>query len=338
MLKIGIIGCGRIMEMHANAISRIQDTEIVAVCDIVEERAQEASLKYGGKVYIDYQKMLDEIECDIVHLCLPHYLHSIVGIEAAKKGIHVLTEKPIDISYKRAKLLVDTCDQEGVKLGVIFQNRYRETNQQMFKMIQSNDFGKILGARMSLTWNRTEEYYQDTKWKGYWDKEGGGVLIDQAIHTLDYINWVLGGDIESISATMDNRFHPSIEVEDVSEGVIHYKQGYSFLFYASNYYSYDAEVLAEVQTEMATFQMVGSKLNVISNNGEVITTDISVSDIRDHEHYEKKYWGTTHFDQIKEFYDYVLNKRSDILVDGHEALKTQLLIEKIYESAKTNIK
>ena len=128
MLKIGIIGCGRIMEMHGNAISRIKDVEVVAVCDIIEERALDASKKYGGVVYTDYKQMLDECELDIVHLCLPHYLHSIVGIIAAEKGIHVLTEKPLDISYERAKLLVNSCDINKVKLGVIFQNRYRDTN------------------------------------------------------------------------------------------------------------------------------------------------------------------------------------------------------------------
>lgn len=336
MLKIGIIGCGRIMEMHTNAISIIKDTEIVAVCDINLERAEAAGKEYGAKVYVDYKIMLEEMEMDIVHLCLPHYLHSIVGIEASRKGIHVLTEKPLDISYERAKLLVDECDKNKVKLGVIFQNRYRETNQQMFKMIQSGDFGKILGARMSLMWNRTEEYYQDTKWKGFWDKEGGGVLIDQAIHTLDFVNWILGGNVSSILASMANRYHPSIEVEDVAEGIIQYEEGYKFLFYASNYYSYDAEVLAEVQTEKATFQMIGSKLNIISNNGEIITKDIDVNEIQKHEHEEKKYWGTTHYDQILEFYDYVLNKRSNILVDGHEALKTQLLVENIYNAAKNN--
>lgn len=330
MLKVGIIGCGRIMEMHANAISRLKEAKIVAVCDIVVRLAIDAANKYGGEVYTNYQELLDNEQLDVVHLCLPHYQHSIVGAYAAKKGVHVLTEKPLDISYERAKYLVDTCEKYQVKLGVIFQNRFRETNMQMYKMIKSQDFGKILGARMNLTWHRSEAYYQSTKWKGFWDKEGGGVLIDQAIHTLDFINWILGGNIKDIKASIDNRFHPSIEVEDVAEGIITYDEGYQFSFYACNYYSYDSEVLAEVQTEKAIFQMIGSQLNIISNNGEVVSKNIDLDDVREHEHRKKKYWGTTHFDQIKEFYDYVLNKRSSILVDGHEGLKTQLLVEKIY--------
>lgn len=334
-LRVGFIGCGRILEMHGNAIGRMSDVEVVAVCDIVESRAIEASKLYGGKVYTDYLDLFANESMDLVHLCLPHNLHSIVGIIAAQHGVHVLTEKPLDVSYERAKLLVDACDDAGVKLGVIFQNRYRKTNVQMFDMIRSGDFGKVLGARMSLSWLRTEEYYHSTKWKGFWATEGGGVIIDQAIHTLDFINWVLGGDIKSVDAYIANRHHPSIEVEDIAEGVILYKEGFQFSFHAFNYYSYDAEVMAEIQTEKATFRMIGSLLEIISNNGEVVRVDISLDDVLENQSANKAYWGTTHFEQIDEFYSYVRGDSESIGVDGHEALKTQGLVEAIYRAGKS---
>lgn len=335
-LKIGFIGCGRILEMHGNSVMRIRDAEVVAVCDSIESRALDASLKYGGKVYTDYELMLKNENLDIVHLCLPHYLHSEVGFVAAKHNIHVLTEKPLDVSVERAQSLIDACEDANVKLGVIFQNRYRKTNEKMREMIQSGDFGSILGARMFLSWQRTEEYYRQTPWKGFWSSEGGGVVIDQAIHTLDFINWVLGGDILSVDAFVANRHHPTIEVEDIAEGSITYREGYQFNFHAFNYYSYDAEVFAEVQTEKAVFRMIGSQLEIISNSGEIVRNDISMNDVLENQSLGKAYWGTTHHEQISEFYEYVEGDRDSIGVDGHEALKIQKLVEAIYISGKSS--
>lgn len=333
-LRVGFIGCGRILEMHSNAVLRMPDVEIVAVCDIEKSKAQSEADKYNCNMYTDYKEMIINEDMDLVHLCLPHYLHSEVGIFAAQHKIHVLTEKPIDISVERGQALIDECDKQEVKLGVIFQNRYRKTNQQMYEMIQSGDFGKILGARMYLAWLRSEQYYKETPWKGFWDTEGGGVIIDQAIHTLDFINWVLGGDFVEVDAFIANRSHSNIEVEDIAEGVITYKDGYRFSFHAMNYYSYDSEVFAEVKTEKATFRMNGSSLEIESNDGEVLTTDISKDDVLANQISNKAYWGTTHYDQILEFYEYVRGNISSIGVDGMEALKTQRLVEAIYASGR----
>lgn len=337
-LKVGFIGCGRIVEMHTNAVRRLPNVKVVAVCDIDAEKANSVAESFECTSYTDYETMLDNEELDIVHLCLPHYLHSIVGSYAANKKIHVLTEKPLDISVERAQMLIDDCDRNDVKLGVIFQNRYRTTNRQMYDMIQSGDFGKILGAKMYLSWERTEQYYIDTPWKGKWATEGGGVVIDQAIHTIDFINWVLGGDFTSVDAFIANRYHPSIEVEDIAEGSIQYRDGYRFSFHALNYYSYDAEVYAEVQTELATFKMTGSMLEIESVNGEIIRNDISTQEVLSNQVSDKVYWGTTHYDQILEFYDFVRGTRDSIGVDGREALKTQKLVEAIYQSGKINNK
>lgn len=336
MLKIGIIGCGNIFTMHANAVNRLENAKLVAVCDLKEERSIAMGEKYQARHYQSYEEMMEKEELDIVHLCLPHYLHSVVGEYFARNGVHVLTEKPMDVTVERAQSLMDTCSDNHVKLGVIFQNRYRKTNRMIKEFIDKGTMGKILGAKMSLSWLRTEAYYKSTGWKGSWETEGGGVIIDQAIHTLDFLNWVLGGNIEYIDASMGNRFHPEIEVEDHAEGYIRYKEGYALTFSAYNYYSYDAPVELEIETEMAILRMVGSKLEVIYRDGSIYTSDISIEDLALNGNIKKTYWGTTHITQIKEFYAYVQNKRSEFLVDGNEAMKTQILVNGIYESGRKN--
>lgn len=334
MLKIGIVGCGNIFTMHANAVNRLENAELVAVCDCKEERSKAMGEKYHARYYVDYKEMMKQEKLDIVHLCLPHYLHAAVGEYFAKEGVHILTEKPMDISVERAQMLVDSCKENNVRLGVIFQNRYRKTNRMLKEFLDKGTHGKVLGAKMSLSWLRTEAYYKSTGWKGFWATEGGGVIIDQAIHTLDYLNWVLGGDIEYIEASMGNRFHPNIEVEDFAEGYIRYREGFGLTFHACNYYSYDAPVELEIETEEAILRMVGSKLEITYRDGSIYTSDISIEDLALNGNLKKTYWGTTHITQISEFYEYVENKRTSFLVDGEEGMKIQKLVEGIYESAK----
>lgn len=329
-LKVAIIGNGRIYPMHADAISHLEQAEMVAHCDIILERAEQAAAKYGGKAYQHYQD-IDDV--DVVHLCLPHGLHYEVGKHFAEKGIHVFTEKPIDVSSEKGQALIDVCEKNNVKFGVVFQNRFRKTNQYVKQLVENKTYGSVKGAKMSLTWDRSEDYYASTGWKGTWELEGGGVIIDQAIHTLDFLNWVLGGNIESIDARVSNRNHPHIEVEDTAEGIISYQEGFKLLFYASNNYSYDAEVEAEIHCENAVLRMYGPTLYIYHANKEVEVIDIDHQAEAQHAHEEKAYWGTTHVDQIKEFHDYLLGNRDDILVTGAEALKTMKLVEGIYRSS-----
>ena len=132
----------------------------------------------------------------MVHLCLPHFLHPVMAIKAMKAGINVLTEKPIAISLQDADRMLAVQKETGVKLGCIFQTRYTKSVEKLKEMIARGDFGKILTARSYLTWNRPLDYYDGSDWKGTWDKEGGGVLIDQAIHSIDRVRYMLGSDVE----------------------------------------------------------------------------------------------------------------------------------------------
>ena len=238
-LRVGIIGCGRISVMHLIPLQTIKEAEVVACCDIKRERAEETAKKYGLTAYESYEEMLDKENLDCVHICLPHYLHSKAAICAFKHGVNVLCEKPMDVDYESAERAVKTAKERGVLYGVIFQCRYNNSAQLVKKAVESGRLGKILSARSTLTWTRPDEYYAESDWKGTWDKEGGGLIIDQAIHSIDLVNWIVGSEAESVSVSMANRGHKCVKVEDSAEGLITYKNGVKYGFYAMNNYACD---------------------------------------------------------------------------------------------------
>ncbi|MGN1052002.1 MAG: Gfo/Idh/MocA family protein [Candidatus Scatosoma sp.] len=231
-LRVGIIGCGRISVMHLIPLQTIKEAEVVACCDIKRERAEETAKKYGLTAYESYEEMLDKENLDCVHICLPHYLHSKAAICAFEHGVNVLCEKPMDVDYESAERAVRIAKEKGVLYGVIFQCRYNNSAQLVKKAVESGRLGKILSARSTLTWTRPDEYYAESDWKGTWDKEGGGVIIDQAIHSIDLVNWMVGSEAESVSVSMANRGHKCVKVEDSAEGLITYKNGVKYGFYA----------------------------------------------------------------------------------------------------------
>ena len=185
-IRAAVIGCGNISVMHLDSITALDESELVAVCDIKPERAKEAAEKYGTKAYTDYHEMFEKEELDVVHICLPHYLHTVVARDAFRAGIHVLSEKPMSIDYEDAVETVELAEKLNVKYGVIFQCRYNTPSQLVKKRITDGRLGAVKCGRTTLTWYRSDNYYGGSDWKGTWDKEGGGVVIDQAIHSLDF--------------------------------------------------------------------------------------------------------------------------------------------------------
>ncbi|OAB43742.1 Gfo/Idh/MocA family protein [Paenibacillus glacialis] len=333
--KVGIIGCGNIFPMHAISIQLSDVAELVAICDIKEDRAKQAAEKHNCNFYTSYEEMLDKEEIDVVHICTPHYLHAPMTTYAASKGKHILTEKPMSISTEDAREMVALCESNGVTLGVIFQNRYNPGSQLIKNAILDGSLGQVLGAKCSVTWNRSDEYYSLSDWKGTWEKEGGGVLIDQAIHTMDLMRWFVGEEIEYVDAQMGNRAHESIEVEDSVEGVMKFKSGIFGGFFAVNYYSYDAPVEIEVHCEKGIAKMVAEKAMIRYNDGTEITKDKDPNEVVDYGQGVKMYWGVSHLKQIRDYYE-ALKTGEVLYIDGKEALKTQEMIAGIYQSGKEN--
>ncbi len=326
-LRVAVIGCGRISVMHLDAIKNSEHAELIACCDIKLERAQAAAKTYGGKAYASYSEMLAKEKPDAVHLCLPHYLHSAVAIEAFCGGAHVLTEKPMDICYESAALAVRAAKEKNKQFGVIMQCRYNDSAQLVKRAVTSGRLGKILSARSTLTWARPDSYYMESDWKGTWDKEGGGVIIDQAIHSIDLVNWLVQSEPAIVSCSMANRGHKTVKVEDSAEGLITYKNGVRYGFYAMNNYGCNEPIEIRLLCEKGKVVFGYDDAVITYNDGtrEEVHADESEQAVEG----GKDYWGFRHARQIEQFYKACLGLEP-LEISGEEALKTHKLIMEIY--------
>ena len=330
-LRVGVIGCGRISVMHFVSIGSIDEVELVACCDIKKERADAAAKEYGVKAYTSYEEMLDTEKLDAVHLCLPHHLHCKVAIAAFERGVHVLTEKPMDIDYASAENAVKRAKELGVTFGVIFQCRYNNSAKLVKEAVTSGRLGKVISARSTLTWTRPDDYYASSDWKGTWDKEGGGVVIDQAIHSIDLTRWVIDSEVESVSCSMANRGHELVDVEDSAEGLVTFKNGVKYGFYCMNNYGCDEPIEIRLLCEKGKVVFGYDDALITYNDG---TTESAHQDENKLSYKGgKDYWGIHHVKQIRQFYNALLG-REELEISGEEALKTHKLIMDIYECGK----
>lgn len=329
-LKIGVIGCGRISVMHLDSIKASSLAELVAVCDIKEDLAKNASEKYEVPYYTDYNQMLECEKLDAVHLCLPHYIHTSVAIDAFKKGVNVLSEKPMSIKYEDAVEAVEIADKCGVKYGVIFQCRYNTPSQLVKTRIEDGRLGKVKCGRTTLTWYRPDNFYDGSDWKGTWDKEGGGVIIDQAIHSIDLANWMIGSTPVEIQSSLHNRNHECMVVEDSAEGLIKYENGALLSFYAMNNYFVDEPIEIRLLCENGNAIFSYDKAVIEYVDGTTETVYNNTDDCIDYSG-GKDYWGFKHNIQIEQFYRALLGLE-ELEISGKEALKIQKIICDIYKN------
>lgn len=329
-LKIAVIGCGDISVMHFDSITAFSDVELVAVCDIIENRAVLASQKYGGKIYTDYLEMFEKEKLDAVHICLPHHLHIPVSLEAFKRNINVISEKPMSIKYEDAVLAVEEAERCSVKYGVIFQCRYNAPSMLIKKRIKDGKLGSVKCARVILTWYKHDNYYDNSDWKGTWEKEGGGVIINQAIHSMDLANWMIDSIPLEIQSTLHNRNHKTSEVEDSAEGLIKYENGAILSFFASNNFLIDEpiEIKLICKNGKATFSYDNAIIEY--NDGTIETAKNNSEDMFKYSG-GKNYWGFQHAVQIRQFYNSVQGKET-LEISGKESLKIQYIIDKIYKN------
>ena len=329
-LRIAMIGCGRIGEMYKEVFKTIgEQVEVAYAVDTKPERAEEFSESFPDcKAVTDYRECLDK-HIDVFHIATPHHLHAPIAIDAMKHKINVLTEKPMAIELKDAEEMIKVSEEEKVKLGVIFQTRYVKGCMELKKLIEQGKLGKIVSARSYLSWSRTEDYYKGSDWKGTWDKEGGGVLIDQAIHSIDRVQWLIGDKVEWVEGNISTRYHKFIDVEDSSEALIKFNNGCLYHLFACNYYAYDAPI----------------EIEIVGEKGKVgLKQDLAWVELDGQEHYEitdgydglsvgPDYWGCSHITQIKDYYNSIEND-TPVYIDGKEGIKALEIIKGIYSSSK----
>jgi predicted dehydrogenase len=230
-IHIGLIGGGNITETHARAARAIPGVEIAAIQGSNADKVNKLCREHGGKPYQDFDAFLAHRPMDLVVIGSPTGLHATQGIAAAKQSLHVLTDKAIDISTKRADALIEATDRAHVKLGVIFQDRVQPEIRQLKQWIDQGLLGKLLFIDAKVKWWRPAEYYSDSRWRGASHEGGGGMLINHAIHTIDLLLWLLG-DVTRLQAHTATKLH-KIPVEDTATALLEFANDVSGVFQAT---------------------------------------------------------------------------------------------------------
>lgn len=223
-LKTAVIGYGKVAHLHAQALRSLPSSEFVAVCGRNLERAQAFAQQYGARAFTSVTDMIEQAGVQAVVICTPHPNHAAPAIEAARLGAHVLVEKPLASTLVDCDAMIAAAEESGVKLGVISQRRFYEPVQRARQAIDAGKIGRpVLGTVVMYGW-RDEAYYRSDPWRGQWAAEGGGVLVNQAPHQLDLLQWLMG-PIDELFGYWDNLNHPTIEVEDTAVAVLRFKRG-----------------------------------------------------------------------------------------------------------------
>ena len=314
-MRTAIVGLGVIGKVHISVLKELA-AEIVAVCDCDEDRLQQYPEISG---YVDYEKMLDEVRPDIVHICTPHYLHTEMILAALKRDINVLCEKPMCIKEEDIPLILAVEKESKAQLGICFQNRYTLANMYVKEYLQDK---KLIGATGIVAWHRDKKYYQSEAWRGKWKTEGGGVLINQAIHTLDLLQWFCGMPEKVYASTTNLTLTDTIEVEDTGTIICRKEDGTGFNFFATNASCVAFPVELTLRTETETIRVMPDK---------VFVNDELISFKNDDKVYGKKSYGSGHRALIQDFYDCVKNQR-EFSVNGGEAAKSIRIISKAYKN------
>ena len=228
-MKYALIGCGRISTNHVQAAVS-NNFEFVAVCDLIPEHMEDVLMKHGLendttiRRYTDYKNMIEENDIDLISIATESGLHADIALYCIEHGIHVIIEKPMAMCMQDAEKIINLSKKRGVKVAACHQNRFNIAVQKMREALESNRFGKLSHGSIHVRWNRNKNYYTQAPWRGTW-KQDGGALMNQCIHGIDLLRWMLGDEVESVYGVTRQQFHDYLEAEDVGLAVIKFKNG-----------------------------------------------------------------------------------------------------------------
>ena len=326
-MRVGIVGLGAISPLHIRAILK-NGQKITAICDVDPEKRQKVNAEFGlnAEEYSDYNALLASGKVDVVHVCTPHYLHAEIICMALGANIHVLCEKPLAINFEQLDAIEKAVKNSSATLGVCFQNRYNASVLYLKEFFKDKE---IIAATANLVWHRGKDYYSSAKWRGKKQYEGGGVMINQAIHTLDLLQWFCGMPESVIAHCSNNSLKNVIDVEDTAFGCFTLKNGGNFIINATNSAASCFPIVLMFQSKTDAVELSGDNLIV---NGKFVTKSDGAPI------FGKEEWGVGHDKLIKEFYNCLENGKK-FPIDFYEASKTVKLILKMYQSngEKVNI-
>lgn len=330
MKKACIVGYGVIAPNHAEAIVNSDFAELYAICDNDINKLEKAKKDYPDTiVYQDFDDVIKDENIEVVHICTPHYLHRIMTEKALLAGKDVLLEKPVCLSAEEFERLEKAQETSGKKICVCFQNRTNDCVRKMQEVLPA--LGKIKALHGTLMWFKDRAYYESGDWRGKWATEGGGLIINQAIHTIDLLG-LLSDGFKSVYATLTTKcLGDFIEVEDTADVVFETECGARALFFGSNCYPINTSNVVEIHCENGSLRYTNGKLTFTKDDvDKVIATDKYVQ-------IGKSYWGSGHYMVINEFYKY-LNTGEGEVISLESTKNTMQTVFALYESGKTNEK
>ena len=348
--KVGIVGLGKVAHLHAVALKEINNAEFTAGCSRSIGKAELYLSEYGAKPYDNITKMVREMELDLVIICTPHPKHVEPTVEALEAGAHVLVEKPLASTLQDCDIMIEAARKANLKLGVISQRRWYPPTLRVKSAIDKGKIGKpVLGTINMLGW-RDEAYYESDEWRGSWNKEGGGVMVNQAPHQLDLFCWLMG-PIDEVYGHWANLNHPYIEVEDTALAMVKFRSGAIGNIIVSNSQKPGISGKIQVHGENGASVGVQTEGGAMFIAGMAPITEPPVNDlwtIPGEEHLLEEFTSednalfekvdpTVYFIrlQIEEYLD-ALDHNREPLVNGAEARKTVELFTAIYRSTRDN--
>lgn len=323
MPTAAVIGCGDVSCVHFEAIAANPKIDLVAVCDTDPGRLAAAVAAFDVAGFADHQQLIEEMRPDVVHVCTPHHQHVSVAVDCLENGINVIIEKPLAHTMAEGRRLVDVAQQSAAKAAVCFQNRYNATAQAMHQVLTSGELGTVLGASATVMWQRSAEYYRAKPWRGRWETSGGGLLMNQAVHTVDLLQWLVG-DVTDVQGHVGTHvLGEDIEVEDTAEMVLSHSNGARTVFYATLANVVNSPVMIDIYTEAATLSLRGDlTVTYADGRSQTVVERLTPSTGKD-------YWGPSHELLIRDFYAR-LDDPEPFWINPAEAAKSLSIIKHLY--------
>ncbi len=332
MKRFGIIGCGRIAPRHADSLAEIQGTELIQVCDVVKSRAHHFAEKYDTEYCLNYHDLLANQNIDIVNICTPSGLHAEMAISAFRAGKHVIVEKPMAMNVADADRMIATAKEMNLKLCIVLQNRYNPPMQDFYNAVQGSKIGRILLGAVTVRWYRPQEYYNDG-WHGTKSMDGGA-LMNQSIHHIDALQWLVGVPVKSVFAYTATLAH-QMESEDVGVVTVRFENGALATIEGSTItYPQNLEASVALFGEKGSLKVGGTALNrkifwkiagEIEHEKELLTRE---------EVDPPSVYGASHRHVIEDMISAIEENREP-QTNGVEGRKSLALVAAIYESART---
>jgi UDP-N-acetyl-2-amino-2-deoxyglucuronate dehydrogenase len=331
--RLGIVGGGSISRSHLEAALQIDRLEVTAVQSRNPSKARELAARCGARAFTDLDELL-ATPLDLIAIGSPSGLHAAQGIAASRRGIHVLTEKPIDVTVERADALIRECDRAGVKLGVFFQDRVSPDCRRLKRILDEGRLGKPLLVTAHVRWYRDPAYYGESNWRGTWALDGGGAVMNQGIHTIDLVLWLLGpvGRVYARTGTLLHR----IETEDAAVAVLEFESGAIGTFEASTCAYPGQPRRLFVTGDEGTAVLEHNRLVSVDLRGEDGSlADPPPSKGRDASESDPKVSDVAGHRRILEDFIEAIDADRAPVCEGREGRRSVALVEALYRSSQT---